>query len=134
MLVNPLPLWTNGFAVDNTIFALAGRYATQDPTNGVFGHIRGAAPYRQVWIVFDHPKDLHGRTLSAIVLEETSNWIYVVDMSPATTANNTSRLICGLQGASGSQREVRQIPASPYMLMVSQTNAASDNGAYLFRP
>jgi CubicO group peptidase (beta-lactamase class C family) len=133
-LTNALPLWTNGFAVENTIFALAGRYSAQAATNGVYGHVMRQAPYRQVWIVFDHVKDLHGRTLSAIVLEETSNFIYVVDMSTTTPANNTSRLLCGLQGEAGSLREAQQIAASPYMLMVSRTNSALDNGAYLFRP
>lgn len=138
LLVDTLPLWTNGFAVDNTIFALAGRHVPQSAQDGVYARTTGKAPNRTVWIFFHHPKDIFGETLTAIALHEGLNWIHIVDLHAATNAqpwrNTTSRLLCGVQGAANSEREVRQIAASPYMTLVSTNTEPWDNAAYLFRP
>lgn len=134
VLANALPLWNLGYAVDNTIFGFAGRYVTQSASDDVYGYVHGSAPYRQVWIIFRHPKDLYGLTTTAIVLEETSNRILVMDMDTTTAGNNTSRLIVGIQGELNSTREVRQVPASPYIQLASTNGALADNGCFLFRP
>lgn len=133
-LTNRLPLWTNGFAIDNTIFGLAGRYVPQTSSDDVYGYVHGSSPYRQAWIVFRHPKDLYGQTVTAVVLEETSNRIFLMDMDTDTAGDPTSRLVAGVQGASNSLREVQQLAASPYVQMVSRTGALSDNAVYLFHP
>ncbi|HYG24861.1 MAG TPA: serine hydrolase [Verrucomicrobiae bacterium] len=133
-LTNRLPLWTNGFAVDNTVFGLAGRYVTQSSSDDVFGYLHGSPPYRQAWIVFRHPKDLYGQTVTAIVLEETSNRIFIMDMDTDAAGDSTSRLVAGVQGELNSLREVQQPPASPFIQLVSRNGSLADNAVYLFHP
>ncbi len=133
-MTDRLPLWNAGFNVDNTIFCMAGRYVQQDVDDRVTSFTYGQAPHRQVWVLYYHPKDLYGQTRTAIVLEEGSNRIYLVDMSVASTANTFSRLLAGVQGSSGSTREVCQVPAAPWMGLVGNSKSMIDNGCYLFRP
>jgi len=134
ILTNALPLWSSGFAVDNTIFGLAGRYVTQSAADDVYGYVHGSPPYRQVWILFRHTEDLYGRTVTAIVLEQTSNRIFIMDMDADTLGDSTSRLLVGLQGALNSTREVQQVPASPYIRRVATNGSLADNACYLFHP
>jgi len=129
-----LPLWNAGFNVDNTIFCMAGRYLPQDANDRVTSFTYGQAPHRQVWVLYYHPKDLYGQTRTAIVLEEGSNRIYLMDMSVASTTNTFSRLLAGVQGSDGSTREVCQVPAAPWMGLVGTSKTMLDNGCYLFRP
>jgi CubicO group peptidase (beta-lactamase class C family) len=120
--------------VDNTVFCMAGRHVTQTAGDGVYAHVHGAAPKREVWIIYRHSKDLYGKTTTAIVLEETSNRILLMDMDTDSPGDNTSRLLAGLQGALNSTREVRQVAATPAVRLVGRTDSLLDNGCYLFRP
>jgi CubicO group peptidase (beta-lactamase class C family) len=129
-----LPLWSRGFSVDNTIFGFAGRYIAQDATDGVWARVHGTAPKRQVWIVFRHAKDVHGKTTTAVVLEETSNRVLLMDMDTTSAGNNNCWMIAGIQGQASSTREVRQVPASPNMRLASSNGSLADNGCYLFQP
>lgn len=129
-----LPLWTNGFAVDNTIFCMAGRYVEQSADDRVEGRVYGTAPHRQAWIIFRHPKDISGQTTTAIVLEETSNRILLMDMEADAPGNSNSRLVAGLQGSLNSLREVRQVPATPAVRLAGLDWGRSANGCYLFHP
>lgn len=129
-----LPLWNRGFTIDNTIFGFAGRYVTQDATDGVWARVHGTAPKRQVWIVFRHAKDVHGKTTTAVVLEETSNRVLLMDMDTTSGGNTNCWMIAGIQGEANSAREVRQVPASPNMRLASSNGSLADNGCYLFQP
>jgi CubicO group peptidase (beta-lactamase class C family) len=133
-LTNSLPLPTNSFAVDNTIFCMAGRHVTQDAGDEVYGFVHGTAPYRQVWVIYRHPKDFYGNTITGIVLEETSNRILLMDMMATTKGIATNRLIAGIQGELGNTREASQVPATPNVRLMSENAILGDNGAYLFRP
>gem|GEM_PF-4559524 len=129
-----VPLWNRGFTVDNTIFGFAGRYIPQDSTDGVWATIHGSVPKRQVWILFRHAKDIHGKTTTAVVLEETSNRVLLMDMDTTSGGNTNCWMIAGLQGEANSTREVRQVPASPNMRLASSNGSLGDNGCYLFQP
>lgn len=129
-----VPLWNRGFTVDNTIFGFAGRYVAQDSTDGVWATVHGSIPKRQVWIIFRHAKDVHGKTTTAVVLEETSNRILLMDMDTTSGGNTNCWMIAGIQGAPNSTREARQVPASPNMRLASSNGSLGDNGCYLFQP
>ena len=133
-LTNALPLWSNGFPIDETVFCMVGRHVTQTASDTVVARVHGSAPKRQVWIIFRHVKDTHGRTTTAIVLEETSNRIFLMDMQADTAGGGTTTLLAGIQGSQNSTREVRQVPATPNVRLASSNNSLADNGCYLFRP
>lgn len=129
-----LPLWNRGFPVDNTIFGFAGRHISQGVGDGVWARVHGAAPRRQVWFVFRHAKDVQGRTTTAVVLEETSNRVLLMDMDTDNPGTTNNWMHVGIQGALNSTREVRQVLASPAVQLASSGGGLADNGCYLFRP
>lgn len=134
VMVSPLPLWNQGFPVDNTIFCMAGRFTNQTSADNVTGFLYGDAPKRQVWVLFRHPKDGYGQTRTAVVLEEGSNRIYLMDMDSDVPATSASRLLAGIQGAPNSTREVRQVPVGPFLQLAATNWSRVDNGCYLFKP
>ena len=117
---------------DYTIACFAGKYLAQtDGDDGVRAWVNGAAPFRQVYIKFIHPKEQYGLTGTGIMLEETSNKIYIVDgfIQNFISAGNPN-LIVGIQGTN----QACQLPVSPKVALVNTRVGSFENDYYLFKP
>jgi D-alanyl-D-alanine carboxypeptidase len=144
----------NRFWPPETVACFQSEFAPLGPTNHVRAYLYGTQPNRQVWFVWHgHAKTRHGHTHTALVLEETSNRLLMVDMaaefpqadvpSPEEddvdpmdplwiTAPPTDALL-----AVGVQRDTNaftQVPASPRVQMVNATTLRPDNDFYVFKP
>ena len=103
----------------------------------VLSKVFGKAPARQYWIQFNSYS--YGATVSdgsnytywGIVLEETSNNIYVVDQRTGGYAT-TKKVSVGIQQ---NAQNVFTVPTSPDLLSVAGSDATPiDNGFYAFKP
>ncbi len=115
------------------ILGLAGIGANDLILTKVFGK----APMRQYWIQFNSYG--YGSTVSdgtnyaywGIVLEETSNNIYIVDQRTGGYAA-TKKVSAGIQTSS---KNAISVPTSPDLLSIAGADATPiDNGFYTFKP
>jgi CubicO group peptidase (beta-lactamase class C family) len=91
----------------------------------------GTAPNRQAWIInAGHRKRAQGDTHTAVVLEERTNRIFVVDMSTSIQTAN-GYFTVGIQRNSAS---AHQIALSPKVPVTGQTSGAADNAVYILQP
>lgn len=130
-VVGAVPSYTNS-ALPNVaipdssicVWGLAGTGSNDKVMMKVFG----TAPNRQLWLFFSSYSE-GGATASfwtywSIVLEETSNKIYIVDQR---TANGTSSLTVGVQVNSTT---AYQLPTSPNVVNNAGTSPNADDNTY----
>ena len=126
----------NATVPDNTICAWGLGYSGGNKNDKIVTKTFGTAPNRQYWIFYDsyNNESLGGKcwTYWSIVLEETSNKIYVVDQRSSSKSSCDPLLTIGLQYSSTS---ALQIPGSPNIHPLASTSATSvDNRYYEFIP
>jgi CubicO group peptidase (beta-lactamase class C family) len=115
---------------NNTIAYFWGTYLPFSAAD-IYIFIYGEAPHRQAWIVnAGHRKKGHPETHTAVVLEETSNRVFVVDMHAGNTAKN-GFLTIGIQRDPTS---AHQLAMSPRIPVTGVTPGAEDNAFYLLQP
>lgn len=127
----PLP---NPFYPARTIACFHGRLVKLDSSDHVRAYLYGSAPKRQVWIVFGgHNKLSQKSTYTALVLEETSNHIYMVDMHTERELTDVGHgyLTLGLQK---DMTTFDQVPQSPNVPLINTSLKRTDNDFYLFKP
>jgi CubicO group peptidase (beta-lactamase class C family) len=115
---------------NNTIAYFWGTYLPFSAKD-IYIFLYGSAPNRQAWIVnAGHRKQGHMDSHTAVVLEETTNRIFVVDMSTSTQAKK-GFLTVGIQRNAAS---AHQAPLSPRVPVTGMTSSASDNSVYVLQP
>lgn len=138
-----------------TIVCYQSAFIPLQPTNHVRAYLYGTAPNRQVWFVWHgHEKTDHGSTHTALVLEETSNRLLMVDMQAEfplagapvedeendadpngildfTTIPSSARLAVGVQKDTNF---FMQVPASPRVQLVNIMPHRQDNDFFVFKP
>lgn len=111
-------------------------------TSAVMTKTFGTSPNRQHWIWFNFFKDANisdGWTYWGVVLEETTNKIYVVDMKTlcVTAGNlctNNVKISAGIQINSSTATTVAGSPNLGALQITSNVFDASDNSYYEFNP
>lgn len=150
----------NPYFPPETIACFQSEFIPLDATNHVRAYLYGDAPLRQVWIVWHgHPRKSHGRTHTALVLEETHNRLLMVDMKsefpladepPTETDEENDESDPDPGGtivvapptrdslvAVGVQKDMTnflQVTASPRVQMVNESSSAQDNDFFVFKP
>jgi CubicO group peptidase (beta-lactamase class C family) len=115
---------------NNTIAYFWGTYLPFS-AGDIYMFIYGQEPHRQAWIInAGHRKKGHPETHTAVVLEETSNRIFVVDMNASNTVEN-GFLTIGIQRDPTS---AHQLVMSPKIPVTGETASAADNAFYMLRP
>lgn len=102
----------------------------------------GTAPNRQHWIWFNFFKDANisdGWTYWGVVLEETTNKIYIVDMktlcvTSGQLCNNNVKISAGIQVDGATATSVAGSPNLGALQITSNIFDASDNSYYEFIP
>ena len=102
----------------------------------------GTAPYRQHWIWFNFFSEANisqGWTYWAVVLEETTNNIYIVDMktlcvSNGSLCNNNVKLSAGIQISSTEAYSISGSPNLGAQQITQNIFTSADNGYYTFVP
>jgi len=141
--ISPSPVGPNNVALPTAtlpdssicIWGLAGA----SDGGQVFTKVYGNSPNRQLWIGFwfaGNPTDTNSQNMWSIVLEETTNNIYLVDMwgnvtNASNKVYNPIHLTLGVQVNSGL---AYQVAASPNVVSHTWTPALSDNIYYEFSP
>jgi len=105
----------------------------------VYTKVYGNAPNRQLWIVYwfaGNPTDTNSQNVWSIVLEETTNNIYLVDMwgnitNASNKVYNPIHLTLGVQVKSTL---AYQVAASPNVVSHTWTPTNTDNIYYEFSP
>lgn len=100
----------------------------------------GTAPNRQHWIWFNFFKDANisdGWTYWGVVLEETTNKIYIVDMktlcvTSGQLCNNNVKISAGIQVDGATATSVAGSPNLGALQITSNIFDASDNSYYEF--
>ena len=144
----------NGFWPPETVACFQSAFLPLDATNHVRAYLHGVQPNRQVWFVWHgHPKTRHGHTHTALVLEESSNRLLMVDMAAEfpqaegpgpeeddvdpldllafTTLPREALLAVGVQKDTNA---FSQVPASPGVQMMNASLSQPDNDFYVFKP
>ena len=144
----------NQFWPPETVACFQSAFLPLDATNHVRAYLYGTQPNRQVWLVWHgHEKTRHGHTHTALVLEETSNRLLMVDMAAEfpqadgpgpdeddldpldplviTTPPTDALLAVGVQKDTNA---FTQVPASPRVQMVNASTLKQDNDFYVFKP
>ena len=116
---------------DNTIAYFSGTFLHLKPENDIYMFVYGQAPRRQAWIVnAGHRKAGNLETYTAVVLEETSHRIFVVDMSTTTDAEHGVLSV----GVQKDAERANYVLASPEIPVVCETTFPVDNAFYLLQP
>jgi hypothetical protein len=106
----------------------------------IYSKVYGTAPHRQLWVNWwfaGNPTDTNSQNMWAIVLEETTNNIYLVDefgignTTSSTGAYNPINLSLGVQINSTT---AYGIAGSPNIQSLTSSPANSDNDYYEFVP
>ncbi len=105
----------------------------------IYSMVYGTSPNRQLWICywfFGNPSDTNSQNVMSIVLEETSNNIYLVDQygyitNSAKGIYNPIHLSLGVQISSALGF---QVPGSPVLQSHTVTPDVIDNIFYTFSP
>jgi len=117
---------------NNTIAYYWGRFISNNLGNDIYYFIYGSAPHRQAWIINSgHNKKGQFNTHTALVLEETSNRFFVIDMSADDPEAESGHLTVGAQYDS---EMAQSVPASPTIRVVGESTNAEDNAMYIFQP
>ncbi|MCB1097705.1 MAG: serine hydrolase [Verrucomicrobiae bacterium] len=143
---NPLP---NPELPDYTIAGYQGLQGAPVLDQRVIGWVEGKAPYRQVWIVFAtdwilggngsplFPADFHRR--NAIVLEESSNRVFIVDMMQSYDLPN--QYVVGVQrdasmavNARSNTMAAPNFRVRPIPMVDANKSDYRDNDYWLFQP
>jgi CubicO group peptidase (beta-lactamase class C family) len=127
----PMP---NQYYPADTIACFHGRFQPLQSGQDVRAWLYGSAPHRQVWIVWGgHSKLRQGSTYSALVLEEGTDLIAMVDMY-----SENDMFQYGQGGLTvGIQKDLitwRDIPASPFVPIINRSLDRADNDYWVFRP
>jgi CubicO group peptidase (beta-lactamase class C family) len=144
----------NRFWPPDTVACFQSAFLPLDATNHVRAYLYGTQPNRQVWFVWHgHEKTRHGHTHTALVLEETSNRLLMVDMAAEfpqadgpgpdeddmdpldplviTTPPTDALLAVGVQRDTNA---FTQVSASPQVQLVNASVLRPDNDFYVFKP
>ncbi|OIO99385.1 MAG: hypothetical protein AUJ98_11210 [Bacteroidetes bacterium CG2_30_33_31] len=126
----------NSSVPDNTICAWGLGYSGGFSNDKIYTKTFGTAPHRQYWVSYNsyNNQSLGNKcwTYWAIVLEETSNKIYVVDQMSSTKNGCSPLLTIGLQYSSSS---ALMVTGSPNIHPLSSTSSTTvDNRFYEFIP
>jgi len=144
----------NQFLPEDTVACFQSPHVNAETGYSVRAYLEGSAPNRQVWIIWHNLfKPGHGKTHTALVLEESSNRLLMADMfaetpsgagslynsetidphDPGTTIVNPlpGTLACGVQR---DTNRFTQIPASPNVKLVNDSLVSWDNDFYIFKP
>ncbi len=104
----------------------------------IYTMVYGTSPNQQLWIVFwfgGNPTDTNSQNVWAIVLEQTTNNIYLVDewgdIGNAAGVYNPLHLTTGIQVNSSTAYSV---PTSPSTVSYTWTNSNTENLYYEFSP
>jgi hypothetical protein len=121
---------------DNSICVWGGAGAAGG--GDVYTKVYGTSPNRQLWIVFwfmGNPSDTNSQNIWSVVLEETTNNIYIVDqegqIGNAAGVYNGIPLSVGVQINSTT---AFQVPGSPKVYSKTWNNSIADNIYYEFSP
>jgi len=144
----------NLFLPEDTIACFQSPHVQAETGYSVRAYVEGAAPNRQVWIIWhDLFKPGHGKTHTGLVLEETSNRVLMADMYAENAAGGgplfnpetidphevgttivnprPATIACGVQHDTSS---FTQIPASPNIKIVNDALDSWENDFYIFKP
>ncbi len=112
----------------NTIAYFWGDFASPVTGDNIWAVTYGTAPNRQHWVfTFSYTLDVNTFTYNAVVLEETSNKVYVVDMYNNPGGTYTV-------GVQKDATTAYQVAGSPNIALVNTGTANSDNDYYTFEP
>jgi len=106
----------------------------------VYTKVYGSAPNRQLWITYwfaGNPTDTNSQNIWAIVLEETTNRIYVVDMWGLDNTTSPSGIYNPINltvGVQVNSTTAFQISGSPNIQSLTANPANTDNDFYEFDP
>ncbi len=106
----------------------------------IYSKVYGTAPHRQLWIEWwfaGNPTDTNSQNMWGIVMEETTNNIYVVDefgIGNTTSANGIYNPINLSIGVQINPTTAYEIAGSPTIQSLTSTPANSDNDYYQFSP
>lgn len=127
----PMP---NQYYPLNTIACFHGRFRPLESGHDVRAWLYGDAPHRQAWIIWGgHPKLQQGSTYAALVLEEGSDNIVMMDMYSENDMfqHGKGNLSVGIQKDMNTWRD---IPASPLIPIINRSLRRDDNDYWIFRP
>lgn len=105
----------------------------------VYTKVYGTAPNRQLWIVYwfaGNASDTNSQNMWAIVLEESTNNIYMVDMwgNITNAANKVYNPLDLTVGVQVNPSTAYQVPASPSVISHTWSPGNSENIYYEFSP
>jgi hypothetical protein len=124
------------YVPDNTICVWGLGYSGSTKNDKILTKTFGTAPNRQFWIFFNsYNNEALGKkcwTYWSVVLEETSNKIYIVDQRSSSKSSCDPLLTLGLQYSSSS---ALMVAGSPNIHPLAATSASTvDNKYYEFIP
>ncbi len=112
----------------NTIAYFWGDFASPVSGDNIWAVTYGTAPNRQHWVfTFSYTLDVNSFTYNAVVLEETTNKVYVVDMYNSAGGTYTV-------GVQKDATTAVQVGGSPNIALINTATGNADNDYYLFTP